>query len=276
MYRIVASDMDETFLARDHSVPQANINAVRRLRELGCLFVPASGRAYGSILHTLAPLPSELLQGSYVISYNGACINRYGEAEPIASHAMGFDAIEQLFAYGLTQPVGMHVYQLDGKVWGVNITDDERAYYTGRMEVEELAEPDISFLRDVPLAKILFCRADLAFLHRLADEMPPELLEGVDVTFSSGRYLEFMPHGVSKGSGLRQLAGLLGIPMEQTIACGDALNDLPMLEAAGIGVAAANATDGLPERADYTTQADCDQGVIAEVVERFVEPAPQK
>ena len=46
MYRLVASDMDETFLAHDHSIPQANIEAIRRMRELGVLFVPASGRSY--------------------------------------------------------------------------------------------------------------------------------------------------------------------------------------------------------------------------------------
>ena len=46
MYRIVASDMDETFLGSDHGIPEANVRAVGRLREEGVLFVPASGRSY--------------------------------------------------------------------------------------------------------------------------------------------------------------------------------------------------------------------------------------
>ena len=45
MYRLVASDMDETFLDSGHEVPETNIEAIRELRKLGCLFVPASGRA---------------------------------------------------------------------------------------------------------------------------------------------------------------------------------------------------------------------------------------
>ena len=65
MYRLVASDMDETFLAHDHSIPQANIEAIRRMRELGVLFVPASGgrtrrwsRASRPFLQTFSTAPT--------------------------------------------------------------------------------------------------------------------------------------------------------------------------------------------------------------------------
>jgi hydroxymethylpyrimidine pyrophosphatase-like HAD family hydrolase len=86
MYRIVATDMDETFLASDHTVPQANIDAILRMRELGVLFVPSSGRAHDSIMESLRDLPPACLEGSYVISYNGGCITRVGDDEPLVSH----------------------------------------------------------------------------------------------------------------------------------------------------------------------------------------------
>ena len=43
MYKLIASDMDETFLDGAHRIPAANVDALRRLRELGVLFVPSSG-----------------------------------------------------------------------------------------------------------------------------------------------------------------------------------------------------------------------------------------
>ncbi|MEE1158940.1 MAG: HAD family hydrolase, partial [Atopobiaceae bacterium] len=86
MYRLVATDMDETFLASDHTIPQANVDAILAMREKGVLFVPASGRAYGSIMSSLRTLPPACLEDSYVISYNGGCINRVGEDEPLISH----------------------------------------------------------------------------------------------------------------------------------------------------------------------------------------------
>ena len=74
MYKLVASDMDETFLDGHHRIPAANLNALRRMRELGVLFVPSSGRPYQSIMANFADIDQELLQGSYVISYNGGFI----------------------------------------------------------------------------------------------------------------------------------------------------------------------------------------------------------
>ena len=82
-----------------------------------------------------------------------------------------------------------------------------------------------------------------------------------------------MPAGVTKGTGVTRLAELLGIPMSDVICCGDAANDESMVRAAGLGVAVAGAGDGLPQIADYIASSTCDDGVIAEVVEKFVEPS---
>ena len=51
-----------------------------------------------------------------------------------------------------------------------------------------------------------------------------------------------MPAGVDKGSGLVRLAGLISVPIEETIAVGDAANDSAMIRAAGLGVGVANVT----------------------------------
>ena len=97
MYKLVASDMDETFLTHDHSIPRANVEAIRRMRELGVLFVPASGRPYSSILESFSSAPADLLDGSYVISYNGGTINRVGESHPLEAHSLPFDVARDLF-----------------------------------------------------------------------------------------------------------------------------------------------------------------------------------
>lgn len=272
MYRIVATDMDETFLALDHTVPQANIDAVLRMRELGVLFVPASGRAYGSIMGSLRHLPSACLQDSYVISYNGGCINRVGEDEPIVSHRIAFQTVKNLFDYAVyAGDIGMHIYTVAGDVWGWNLTKSELAYLDGHMDIRVFEGDSIGFLRDVPLAKCLYVYEDLDVLHELSLAMDPVLTEGLSTTFSSGRYYEFNPAGVDKGAGLRALAELLDVPLEQTIACGDSANDMAMLEVAGVGVAVSNATPDTVAIADYRARSSCDDGVFAEVLREFIE-----
>ncbi len=118
MYRIVASDMDGTFLTEEHVLPQANIDAVLRMRELGVLFVPASGRPMPSILYTIRDLPPEALEGSYVLSYNGGVVHKVGNPEPLYANTLPFEVVDRIFQWGLTQDVGFHVYETGGKVWG--------------------------------------------------------------------------------------------------------------------------------------------------------------
>ena len=54
------------------------------------------------------------------------------------------------------------------------------------------------------------------------------------------------------------------------IAVGDGLNDLPMIEYAGLGVAMENAPDGVKESADYITARTNNEDGVAEVLEKFV------
>ena len=57
--------------------------------------------------------------------------------------------------------------------------------------------------------------------------------------------------GIDKGSGLLKLCEMLGVHPQRVLAIGDSENDIPMLQAAGFGVAMGNATDSLKAVADW-------------------------
>ena len=78
-----------------------------------------------------------------------------------------------------------------------------------------------------------------------------------------------MPSGVSKGDGLRRLAQLIGIDLAEVMAVGDNLNDLEMLDVAGLGVAMGNGPPEIRARADHVTASVDDEGV-ARAIERFI------
>ncbi|KAF6003073.1 hypothetical protein F1559_003674 [Cyanidiococcus yangmingshanensis] len=59
-YRVIASDMDGTFLARDHSVPARNIQAVLECIRRGILFLPATGKSRAGAMASVGPLASLL------------------------------------------------------------------------------------------------------------------------------------------------------------------------------------------------------------------------
>ena len=81
--------------------------------------------------------------------------------------------------------------------------------------------------------------------------------------------IEVTHASVTKGTGLLALAAQLGISPEQTIAVGDADNDLPMLRAAGLAVAMGNANENARAASDVTV-ADNNHGGCAEAIHRFL------
>ena len=79
---------------------------------------------------------------------------------------------------------------------------------------------------------------------------------------------EVSPRSVSKGAGLVNLCKHLEIPLEETVAIGDAENDLEILQLAGVGVAMGNAIDSVKKIADFVT-ADNDHGGIVKAIEKY-------
>ena len=76
---------------------------------------------------------------------------------------------------------------------------------------------------------------------------------------------EILPNGVDKGTLLTKMAELVGIDMKRTVAVGDYNNDVPMLRAAGLGVAVSNAVASAREAADYITVSN-EEHAIAKII----------
>lgn len=277
MYKLVATDMDETFLDHDHQIPEANIRAMQRMKELGVLFVPSSGRWYSSIMDNFAHLDPALLEGSYVISYNGGFINRVGDPNPLTSCGIGRACAEELYALGRELGKCMHVNVADGHVFVCDAPEAERTYLekiSGVTHFSSAEHTDLSFLDSRDIVKLIFMDPDFEGLQQLGRELEPMAQRlGVEITFSSKRYLEFMPAGIDKGYGLKKLAEMLGIPMDQAIGVGDSANDLAMIKAAGLGVGVANVTDDVRPYCDIVLESTGDDGAFEELVEKYLEPS---
>jgi hydroxymethylpyrimidine pyrophosphatase-like HAD family hydrolase len=75
--------------------------------------------------------------------------------------------------------------------------------------------------------------------------------------------LMVLPMGISKGTGLYEALGDLGISRHSTIGIGDGENDHSLLEACEVGVAVGNAIDALKGRADVVLSQNAGDGVAA-------------
>ncbi len=90
----------------------------------------------------------------------------------------------------------------------------------------------------------------------------------------SPRYIgfmcEFSPAGVTKWSAICRLASLWGIDQAAICAVGDDVNDVPMIRAAGLGVAMGNARPEVKAAADRIAPSQDEDGLV-EVVEWLLE-----
>jgi hydroxymethylpyrimidine pyrophosphatase-like HAD family hydrolase len=90
-----------------------------------------------------------------------------------------------------------------------------------------------------------------------------------DLTYSTNNGLiEVVPIGISKATGIAEVAEPLGITAQDVVTFGDMPNDVPMLRWAGLGVAMGNAHPEAIEAADEVTAPNTDDG-LARVLERW-------
>ena len=76
-------------------------------------------------------------------------------------------------------------------------------------------------------------------------------------------YLEVIPKVINKGQGIRDICKVLGISPAEVISFGDAANDIPMLEEAGVGVAMGNASEAVKQAANMVTLSNNEDGIAA-------------
>ena len=77
-----------------------------------------------------------------------------------------------------------------------------------------------------------------------------------------------LPLGISKATGVEELAAPLGLTSADIVTFGDMPNDIPMLSWAGRGVAMGNAHPEAVAAADEVTVTNAENGV-AHVLERW-------
>ena len=92
----------------------------------------------------------------------------------------------------------------------------------------------------------------------------------LDIYLSHPALLELVSPGVNKGNAVRFLCQYLSIPIERSVAAGDAENDLTMIQAAHVGAVMCNGEQLLKDHADYITSADNNHDGVAEILERFI------
>jgi len=268
MIKLIACDLDQTLIPNDHIIKAPNIEAVKKCTAAGIKFVLATGRGFNTVQGTLKDLGLYDLENEYVMSYNGGAITENKGNKIVHFEGLPFEKASELYKCGLNYDVCTHVYTTD-KVYCYNFFEDEKRWLKGFQEMTEIFTDNIDFLKDTPICKVLYTNTNREYLQSIEKELQP-ILGDCDTSYSANRYIEFNKKGVNKGEGLRILAKMLNIDISETMAIGDNLNDLPMIEAAGLGVGVANTVADMKPKCDVITENDCEHDGVAEAIYKYV------
>lgn len=225
MIRLVASDVDGTLLQNgERALSPELFRQIRRLREKGILFCPASGRQYHSLQGLFAPVAEEL---AYVCENGGVVYGPGSPGEVLDKTVMERSAAEALSRDILALPGCELLISGENMSYVIPKQTDMAALMgegTGN-RVSVLSAPE-----DTPedIVKVsAYCPAGTgaipAWLARKWGRFHPAV--------AGAAWLDFME--ADKGTGLAGLCRALGIALGEVMAFGDNCNDLPMLRSVG-------------------------------------------
>lgn len=244
-YRLAAIDIDDTLVGPDRIISDANRRAIQRLRDAGVTVVLASGRSHANML----PFHAALDLDTPMISANGALVREAPKGRVWAEHGVPPELVSALIAQGRSLGVSVLLYTLDG------VYVDRRTAYTdydqSRNDDPQILVPDLAAVGNTAIQKVLWMD-DPARIDSLTPELTAQYDGRLTVTHTDPPYLEFMPPGITKETGLADVARTLGLDALDVVAFGDGNNDVRMLQWAGMGIAMSHARPAAKAAADYT------------------------
>lgn len=260
---LYVSDLDGTLLTPQEQLSPFTTRVVNRLVEQGVHFTYATARSR----HSAEVVTAGLTKNLPVIVYNGAFVIDGATGEKLMESAFTPEQIAQVQAWGETCGLRPLCYAfVEGKErvsWREDLVNEGMAFYLsnrkGDSRLRPVGEDDALYRGEVFYFTYIGEQEDLEPLWQLARACP-----WLNATFQQELYrqeywLELMPRAATKANASRRLLERLGCG--RMVSFGDAVNDVPLLQAADWGCAVENAVPSLLEEADEVLPANTQDGV---------------
>lgn len=269
--KIIAMDLDGTLLDSEKRLSEENRAALQEAADKGIQIVPTTGRIYAIIPEVVRKLPFI----HYAITVNGAEVYDVKNDRVIATNELtwqkavevmeyldGFDVVYDCYQGGWGYMTAAHLDKV-----GDYLTSDhfKEIYKKSRKPVPELKD----YLREKGegVQKVQFCTTNPELRAFLLEDLKTRF-NGVAISTALPYNGEINDQDGHKGGALQKLCQHLGCRMGNVMTLGDGLNDITMLQMAGISVAMENAAPEVKAAAKYVTDS-CDASGVAKAIRKF-------
>lgn len=259
-YKLIAMDLDGTLSNDQKVITEKTKAALMAAQKQGIRLALASARPSPGLFKERDILKMQDF-GGVLMSYNGGRIVDAATGKALFETCMDLEETKQVLRFLECLPVtpilddGVQFYVTDKN--GFKVDYECRNNNMVCTEVGNLAD----FLTFAPI-KILMA-ADPEKIKEIQKVIAQNLPASLTVVQTAPFYLEVIPKVINKGQGVVDICKVLGIRAEEVIAFGDAENDIPMLQTAGMGIAMGNATVAVKAIADMVTLTNNEDGIAA-------------
>lgn len=261
-YKLIALDMDGTLLNSKKEITPLTAQAIARASKAGVVVTVSTGRP----IQGVEMYSKDIDMNVPVITYNGAMVVNGKTKEILYKQELERGDAGKILDFALKLGITACIWS-GNQLYGTKL--DWRIHeYKKLSGVEPQLMESKEKLLDQGITKILWYDGRDK-VQNYIKMMDSETFSSVSYCTSNPEFLEFFNRKVSKAIAMGRIGEMLGIQREEMIAVGDAANDLPMLEYAGLGVAMGNAAQDIKERVQYVTASNDDDG-IAEVIRKFI------
>ena len=268
--RILFADLDGTLLDDDKNVSAEDLRSINEMISAGHRFVIATGRP----LYSAKVVARELdlfREGIFLAASNGGLIYDCGTDTVISKNHLDEDTVRAFFEAASAEGLHIHTYT-DDDIVSLRETEELKVYSRAiKMPYRILSRIPEDLPGPPPKLIVMSIKENSRRVLEDFEARHKDLAAGkVQSVFSNDYLLEYLPVGVSKGKALIRLCDIMGIRVENSVACGDEANDIPMLDAAGTAVVMKNGTDEAKSHADYVTDHTNNENGMTEIIHRFI------
>jgi len=258
--RLIAFDLDGTLFNRDVVISERTAATLTKVAELDVHLVVASGRSHRSIEDRVGHLPFV----RWAVCSNGALLHDLFARRRVRAETVTHRQVNDLrSAVDAVVPGTVWAWEAEyGHLWTESFLAAGLHDVTTSSRIADDTPPP-------PTSVKIYVGHRDHVSYELLDMVESVIPHGLCVSTSGSAFLEVTAPGVNKAKGLGDLCADLGVAREHTMAFGDNVNDLEMMQWVDRGYAMANAHPRLLEVTTLRTDLDHHDDGVAHTLERL-------